>query len=91
MYLQFNGFLGFIGIDLVPLIVTLICCLGLSLEYGMIVGIVVNLIHLLYYTARPGLLIEERVIDDINVIFVSPKQSLSFPAAEYLREQVLEW
>ncbi|XP_047360090.1 sodium-independent sulfate anion transporter isoform X1 [Vespa velutina] len=78
-------------IDLVPLIVTLICCLGLSLEYGMIVGIVVNLIHLLYFAARPGLLIEERVINDITVLFVLPKQSLSFPAAEYLREQVLEW
>ncbi|KAF7391863.1 hypothetical protein HZH68_011406 [Vespula germanica] len=78
-------------IDLIPLIVTLICCLGLSLEYGMIVGIVINLIHLLYLAARPGLLIEERVVDDMTVLFVLPKQSLSFPAAEYLREQVLEW
>ncbi|XP_043502293.1 sodium-independent sulfate anion transporter-like [Polistes fuscatus] len=79
-------------IDIVPLMVTLICCLALSLEYGMIAGIAINLIHLLYFTARPGLLIEERVVDnDITVLFVIPKQSLSFPAAEYLREQVMEW
>lgn len=77
-------------IDLIPLIVTMICCLAWSLEYGMIAGIVINLVLLLYFSARPGLLIEERVVDGIGILFVSPKQSLSFPAAEYLREQVME-
>ncbi|XP_018357911.1 PREDICTED: sodium-independent sulfate anion transporter-like isoform X4 [Trachymyrmex cornetzi] len=78
-------------IDLVPLIVTLLCCLAISLEYGMIIGIAVNLILLLYFAARPGLLIEERIVDGLTVLFVSPKQSLSFPAAEYLRERVMSW
>lgn len=77
-------------IDLIPLIVTMICCLAWSLEYGMIAGIVINLVLLLYFSARPGLLIEERVVDGVGILFVSPKQSLSFPAAEYLREQVME-
>ncbi|XP_050455739.1 sodium-independent sulfate anion transporter-like isoform X3 [Cataglyphis hispanica] len=78
-------------IDLVPLTVTLLCCLAVGLEYGMIAGIAVNLILLLYFTARPGLLIEERIVDGLTVLFVSPKQSLSFPAAEYLRERVMSW
>ncbi|XP_018407693.1 PREDICTED: sodium-independent sulfate anion transporter-like [Cyphomyrmex costatus] len=78
-------------IDLVPLIVTLLCCLTIGLEYGMIAGIAVNLILLLYFAARPGLLIEERIVDGLTMLFVSPKQSLSFPAAEYLREQVMSW
>ncbi|KAL0122519.1 hypothetical protein PUN28_007316 [Cardiocondyla obscurior] len=78
-------------IDLVPLIVTLLCCLAVGLEYGMIAGIAVNLILLLYFAARPGLLIEERIVDGLTVLFVSPKQSLSFPAAEYLRERVMSW
>ncbi|XP_012526605.1 sodium-independent sulfate anion transporter [Monomorium pharaonis] len=78
-------------IDLVPLIVTLLCCLAFGLEYGMIAGIAVNLILLLYFAARPGLLIEERIVDGLTVLFVSPKQSLSFPAAEYLRERVMSW
>ncbi|XP_011253126.1 sodium-independent sulfate anion transporter isoform X4 [Camponotus floridanus] len=78
-------------IDLVPLTVTLLCCLVVGLEYGMIAGIAVNLILLLYFAARPGLLIEERIVDGLTMLFVSPKQSLSFPAAEYLRERVMSW
>ncbi|XP_054000598.1 sodium-independent sulfate anion transporter-like isoform X2 [Hylaeus anthracinus] len=78
-------------IDLVPLTVTLLSCLAIGPEYGMIAGIAVNLILLLYFAARPGLLIEERVVDGLTILFVSPKQSLSYPAAEYLREQVMSW
>ncbi|XP_076763779.1 sodium-independent sulfate anion transporter isoform X2 [Xylocopa sonorina] len=78
-------------IDLVPLTVTLLSCLAIGPEYGMIAGIAVNLILLLYFAARPGLLIEERVVDGLTILFVSPKQSLSYPAAEYLRERVMSW
>ncbi|XP_032676885.1 sodium-independent sulfate anion transporter-like isoform X2 [Odontomachus brunneus] len=78
-------------IDLVPLTVTLLCCLAVGLEYGMIAGVAVNLILLLYFAARPGLLIEERIVDGLTVLYVSPKQSLSYPAAEYLRERVMSW
>ncbi|XP_001120853.1 sodium-independent sulfate anion transporter isoform X2 [Apis mellifera] len=78
-------------IDLIPLTVTLSSCLAIGPEYGMIGGIVVNLILLLYFAARPGLLIEERVVDGLTILFVSPKQSLSYPAAEYLRERVMSW
>ncbi|XP_076169730.1 sodium-independent sulfate anion transporter isoform X2 [Ptiloglossa arizonensis] len=78
-------------IDLIPLTVTLLSCLVIGPEYGMIAGIVVNLILLLYFAARPGLLIEERVVDGLTILFVSPKQSLSYPAAEYLRERVMSW
>ncbi|XP_076646088.1 sodium-independent sulfate anion transporter isoform X1 [Halictus rubicundus] len=78
-------------IDLIPLTVTFLSCLVIGPEYGMIAGIVVNLILLLYFAARPGLLIEERVVDGLTILFVSPKQSLSYPAAEYLRECVMSW
>ncbi|XP_076379252.1 sodium-independent sulfate anion transporter isoform X1 [Megalopta genalis] len=78
-------------IDLIPLTVTFLSCLAIGSEYGLIAGIVVNLILLLYFTARPGLLIEERVVDGLTILFVSPKQSLSYPAAEYLRECVMSW
>lgn len=87
--LSFNVCL--VEIDLIPLTVTLSSCLAIGPEYGMIGGIVVNLILLLYFAARPGLLIEERVVDGLTILFVSPKQSLSYPAAEYLRERVMSW
>ncbi|OXU20106.1 hypothetical protein TSAR_005452 [Trichomalopsis sarcophagae] len=78
-------------LDLIPLVITLLVCLTAGLEIGMIVGIAANLVLLLYGTARPGLLIEERAVNEIPVLLVTPQQSLSFPAAEYLREQVMSW
>ncbi|KAK0169011.1 hypothetical protein PV327_002762 [Microctonus hyperodae] len=78
-------------IDLLPLIATLIFCVVISLEYGMVIGIVLNLILLLYFAARPGLSIEVKEIDEMTVLFVTPEQSLSFPAAEYLRDTVMDW
>ncbi|XP_031788537.1 uncharacterized protein LOC100117667 isoform X4 [Nasonia vitripennis] len=78
-------------LDLIPLVVTWLVCLSAGLDIGMIVGIATNLGLLLYGTARPGLLIEERTVNDIPVLFVSPLQSLKFPAAEYLREQIMTW
>jgi len=35
------------------MIVTFIACLGIGLDYGMLVGIGINLIFLLYNSARP--------------------------------------
>ncbi|XP_043482167.1 sodium-independent sulfate anion transporter-like isoform X1 [Leptopilina heterotoma] len=78
-------------VDIIPLTVTLVCSLIFGPEYGMLAGITINLMLLLYFTARPGLIIEERTVDGLIILFVSPKQSLSFPAAEYLREQVMSW
>jgi len=40
-------------VDLIPMIVTFIACLGIGLDYGMLVGIGINLIFLLYNSARP--------------------------------------
>ncbi|XP_014671722.1 PREDICTED: sodium-independent sulfate anion transporter-like [Priapulus caudatus] len=42
-------------LDLVPLFVTFLACLGLGIEYGIMAGVGVSLIFLLYNMARPGL------------------------------------
>jgi MFS superfamily sulfate permease-like transporter len=41
------------GVDLIPMIVTFIACLGIGLDYGMLVGIGINLMFILYNSARP--------------------------------------
>jgi sodium-independent sulfate anion transporter 11 len=41
------------GIDLIPMAVTFIACLGIGLDYGMLLGIGVNLMFILYSSARP--------------------------------------
>ncbi|XP_020708385.2 sodium-independent sulfate anion transporter-like isoform X4 [Athalia rosae] len=77
-------------VDIIPLTATIVCCVFLSLEYGMIIGIAVNLVLLLYFTARPGVLVvEEEAVHGVRVLLITPRQSLSFPAAEYLREEVI--
>ena len=76
---------------MLPLTVTLVSCLLLGLDYGMAIGITLNILLLLYFTARPGLTIEERSVDGKKLLLVAPQQSLSFPAAEYLRETVMNW
>lgn len=71
---------------------TLIASLILGVEYGILIGIAVNLVILLYFTARPPISMEERpLIGNTGPVFmVTPGQRLHFPAAEYLREKVIE-
>lgn len=40
-------------IDIIPFIATLLACLTLSLEFGILVGILINLMFILHRTARP--------------------------------------
>jgi hypothetical protein len=48
-----HGTFFFSEIDLIPLLVTFVACLGLGLDYGMLIGIGVNLLFILYSSARP--------------------------------------
>jgi sodium-independent sulfate anion transporter 11 len=77
--------------DLLALLVTLISCLTFGLEIGMLVGITTNIMILLYGTARPDLIIEERNVDGKLILFVMPQQSLTFPSAEHLRQRIMSW
>ncbi|CAH0563573.1 unnamed protein product, partial [Brassicogethes aeneus] len=77
-------------LDLLVFLVTLICCLLISLEYGILVGIVFNLTFILYSSARPKITIEKEVHSPSDVFIITPKTNLYFTAAEYLRELVLK-
>lgn len=48
-----------VEIDLVPFFVTLICCLMLGIEIGILIGVCVDIIFVLYRTARPKILIDK--------------------------------
>lgn len=77
-------------LDLVPFLTTLLCCLFISLEYGILIGIGVNLLFVLYASARPKLSIEEnQEVDGRKSVIITPKDTLYFPAAEFLRDTVL--
>ncbi|XP_068084506.1 sodium-independent sulfate anion transporter isoform X2 [Anabrus simplex] len=77
-------------IDLIPLTATFFCCLFISLEYGMLIGVGINLLFLIYNVARPKVNIQSRTISFHDIILVTPDQSLVFPAAEFVRKQVIK-
>lgn len=74
--------------DLIPMAVTFIACLGIGLDYGMLMGIGVNLMFILYNAARPKVRVRNMTIETQDVLLVTPEQGLVFPAAEYIRDVV---
>lgn len=76
-------------LDLIPYAITLFCCLFISLEYGILIGIGTSLVFILYDSARPKLHIEQTVVQDRVVYVVRPKVGLYFTSAEFLRDTIL--
>lgn len=77
--------------DLFPLLVTLIACLGLGVDYGIIIGIAMNLLFILHKTARPVISCEVKSVDGRDMLVVTPDQSLFFSASEYLRYKITKF
>ncbi|KAI4501430.1 hypothetical protein M0802_003307 [Mischocyttarus mexicanus] len=73
-------------IDLVPAIVTFLCCLFVRLELGIVIGIGVNLLFLLYASARPSLRVQKATsMSGCEYLVITPDRSLVFPSVEYVR------
>ncbi|XP_012262541.2 sodium-independent sulfate anion transporter [Athalia rosae] len=75
--------------DLVPTFVTFLVCLVIGVEYGILVGVGINLIFLLYPSARPTIHVEKCVTDSgAEYLLVTPGNSLYFPAVDFIRQSV---
>ncbi|XP_065156872.1 sodium-independent sulfate anion transporter-like isoform X2 [Atheta coriaria] len=80
-------------LDLVPFTVTFIAALFLGLEYGILIGIGVNLLFVLYLTARPKIEVKPEKLVQMrgDCLIVTPSTPyLMFPCAEFLRETVIQ-
>ncbi|XP_055632192.1 sodium-independent sulfate anion transporter-like isoform X2 [Toxorhynchites rutilus septentrionalis] len=77
-------------IDLIPFLATLIACLFVGLEYGMLVGIGINLCFTLYLTSRPQITHRIQRVNDTDLLVITPDQSLIYSSAEYLKQSVLK-
>ncbi|XP_044731995.1 sodium-independent sulfate anion transporter-like [Chrysoperla carnea] len=75
--------------DLAIYIITVLSCLFTSLEIGILIGIGINTVWILYGAARPNISIEYVMVSNKRVMLVTPSQSLLFPSAEYLREIIV--
>ncbi|XP_056361596.1 sodium-independent sulfate anion transporter isoform X1 [Oenanthe melanoleuca] len=69
-------------LDLVPLCVTFLLCFW-EVQYGIVAGVLVSGILLLYSIARPPIKVSEGA-----VLLVQPGSSLHFPAVEHLQDCV---
>ncbi|XP_030817857.1 sodium-independent sulfate anion transporter isoform X2 [Camarhynchus parvulus] len=69
-------------LDLVPLCVTFLLCFW-EVQYGIVAGVLVSGLLLLYSIARPPIKVSEGA-----VLLVQPGSSLHFPAVEHLRASV---
>nr|CAD7202855.1 unnamed protein product [Timema douglasi] len=75
-------------LDLIPFIATFFGCLFISLDYGIVVGILVNVSFILYKSARPNTHIKRLKINGREMLVARPDQGLVFPAAEFFRQVI---
>ncbi|CAM4631905.1 unnamed protein product [Lepidochelys olivacea] len=73
------------GLDLVPLCVTFLLCFW-EVQYGIMAGMLVSGVLLLYTIARPRIKLSEQ-----GVLLMQPASGLHFPAVESLRDAMHRW
>ncbi|XP_068914145.1 sodium-independent sulfate anion transporter-like isoform X4 [Tenebrio molitor] len=79
-------------LDLIPFLTTFISTILLGADYGLLIGVAVNIIFVLYASARPKFDIDNEKLSNGqgNAVVITPKDTLYFPAAEYLRDTALD-
>ncbi|XP_039275801.1 sodium-independent sulfate anion transporter [Nilaparvata lugens] len=75
--------------DLIPTIATFILCLSVGVEIGILIGVGVNIVLLIYPSARPSLNVEKTLTSHgQEYLLVTPDNSLYFPAVDFMRSKV---
>ncbi|XP_075231067.1 sodium-independent sulfate anion transporter-like [Lycorma delicatula] len=75
--------------DLIPAAATFLSCLLIRLELGIVIGIGINILFLLYASARPSVHVEKlRSEWGCEYLMITPDRSLVFPSVEYVRNLV---
>lgn len=71
---------------LIPWVVTFLTSFGLGIEYGILVGIGIQLLMLLYPVARPKI-----TVNYLDYVVVTFNQPIRFPSVEYLQTKILKY
>lgn len=75
--------------DLVSGMSTFVACLFFPLEIGVMFGIGLNIMSILYHAARPKISIQEyRTRSGYKYLMLTPDRCLVFPSADYVRNLV---
>nr|XP_018913369.1 PREDICTED: sodium-independent sulfate anion transporter-like [Bemisia tabaci] len=76
-------------IDLIPAFATFLSCLLIRLELGIVIGISINVLFLLYASARPTVHVEKLMTEaGCEYLLITPDRSLVFPSVQYIRNLV---
>ena len=76
-------------LDLIPYVATLLSCILLGLEFGILIGVNVSVGILLYQQARPRVTVAIRMTPDgHNFLYIKPDRSVFFPSTEYMKVKV---
>ncbi|OWR50251.1 sodium-independent sulfate anion transporter [Danaus plexippus] len=76
-------------LDLIPGVGTFILCLTLPIELGILTGVVVNIIFILYHAARPKFSVEMlKTEQGVEYLMITPDRCLMFPSVDYVRRLV---
>ncbi|XP_045497084.1 sodium-independent sulfate anion transporter isoform X2 [Colias croceus] len=76
-------------LDLIPGLTTFVLCLALPIEMGILTGVVVNIVFILYHAARPKFSVEMLKTDQgVEYLMITPDRCLMFPSVDYVRRLV---
>ncbi|CAH0579562.1 unnamed protein product [Chrysodeixis includens] len=76
-------------LDLIPGVGTFVLCLTLPIELGILTGVIVNIIFILYHAARPKLSVEMlKTEHGVEYLMITPDRCLMFPSVDYVRRLV---
>lgn len=75
-------------LDLIPAFATFFGCLFWALEYGILVGVGVQILFVLYNIARPRVKVYMRKVNNIPYLLVVPDRALVFPSIGYVRSVI---
>ncbi|XP_053970199.1 sodium-independent sulfate anion transporter-like [Anastrepha ludens] len=75
--------------DLIPGLGAFIACIVLPIQMGILVGIGINIVFILYSAARPKLRMENlSTSNGIRYIMLTPDRCLIFPSVEFVRNVI---
>jgi len=75
--------------DLFLVVLTFVSCLGLGVEIGLLIGVIANMVFLLYLWARPNINITtSKTPTGSEYVMVTPDIGLMYPAANYMYTSV---
>ncbi|XP_033214570.1 sodium-independent sulfate anion transporter [Belonocnema kinseyi] len=75
--------------DLIPTFATFLFCLIIGVEYGILIGVAINIMFLLYPSARPKIHVEKCLTESgSEYLLVTPGNSLYFPAIDFIKQSV---